>query len=120
MLRYKVEGFERLTLKEKTFIYYLQEAALEGRDILFDQNGRYNLRIRRMLEAVYTHYQGNRKSAFFQGLSTYLKRVWFSSGIHHHYGCEKFVPEFKADEFRAELKKVPNGQLPLTDGQTVD
>ena len=120
MLRYKVEGFERLTLKEKTFIYYLQEAALEGRDILFDQNGRYNLRIRRMLEAVYTHYQGNRKSAFFQGLSTYLKRVWFSSGIHHHYGCEKFIPEFQADEFRAELKKVPNGQLPLTDGQTVD
>ena len=120
MLRYKVEGFERLTLKEKTFIYYLQEAALEGRDILFDQNGRYNLRIRRMLEAVYTHYEGDRKSKFFQGLSTYLKRVWFSSGIHHHYGCEKFKPEFSADEFRAELQKVPRGQLPLTNGQTVD
>ena len=84
MLRYKVEGFDKLTLKQKTFVYYLQEAALEGRDILFDQNGRYNLRIRRMLEAVYTHYAGNKQGSFYKGLSTYLKRVWFSSGIHHH------------------------------------
>ncbi len=120
MLRYKVEGFEKLTLKEKTFIYYLQEAALEGRDILFDQNGRYNLRIRRMLEAVYTDWQGDRESAFFKGLSTYLKRVWFSSGIHHHYGSEKFQPEFSADELRAALKQVPAAKLPLSTGQTVD
>ena len=101
MLRYKVEGFEKLTLKEKTFIYYLQEAALQGRDILFDQNGRYNLRIRRMLEAVYTDWQGDRKGKFFTELTTYLKQVWFSSGIHHHYGCEKFTPGFTADELRA-------------------
>lgn len=120
MLRYKVEGFDKLTLKQKTFVYYLQEAALEGRDILFDQNGRYNLRIRRMLEAVYTHYTGNKKSNFYEGLSTYLKRVWFSSGIHHHYGCEKFQPTFSADEFRTALKAVPQSELPLAKGQSVD
>ena len=120
MLRYKVEGFDKLTLKEKTFIYYLQEAALQGRDILFDQNGRYNLRIRRMLEAVYTHYAGNKNDKFYKGLTTYLKRVWFSSGIHHHYGCEKFQPEFDAADFRAALKQVPVAELPLADGQTVD
>lgn len=120
MLRYKVEGFDKLTLKEKTFIYYLQEAALQGRDILFDQNGRYNLRIRRMLEAVYTHYAGNKNDKFYKGLTTYLKRVWFSSGIHHHYGCEKFQPEFGVADFRAALKQVPVAELPLADGQTVD
>lgn len=120
MLRYKVEGFDKLTLKEKTFIYYLQEAALQGRDILFDQNGRYNLRIRRMLEAVYTHYAGNKNDKFYKGLTTYLKRVWFSSGIHHHYGCEKFQPEFDAADFRAALKQVPVAELPLAEGQTVD
>ena len=106
MLRYKVEGFEQLTLKEKTFIYYLQEAALQGRDILFDQNGRYNLRIRRMLEKVYTDYQGDRESKDFQALVTYLKRVWFSSGIHHHYGCEKFQPEFSETWLRQTLKAL--------------
>lgn len=120
MLRYKVDGFENLTLKEKTFIYYLQEAALQGRDIVFDQNGRYNLRIRRMLEAVYTDFKGDRNGKFFKAMSTYLKRVWFSSGIHHHYGCEKFVPGFSADDFRAALKQVPASKLPLAEGQTVD
>lgn len=94
MLRYKVEGFENLTLKQKTFIYYLQESALYGRDILFDQNGKYNLRIRKMLEDVYVNYQGDRESKNFKALETYLKRMWFSNGIHHHYGSEKFVPEF--------------------------
>ena len=94
MLRYKVEGFEQLTLKQKTFIYYLQEAALWGRDILFDQNGKYNLRIRKMLEDAYVNYQGDRNSENFKALEVYLKRVWFSNGIHHHYGCEKFVPGF--------------------------
>ena len=94
MLRYKVEGFENLTLKQKTFIYYLQGAALYGRDILFDQNGKYNLRIRKMLEDVYVNYQGDRESKNFKALETYLKRMWFSNGIHHHYGSEKFVPEF--------------------------
>ncbi|MCI6105140.1 MAG: dipeptidyl peptidase 3, partial [Bacteroidales bacterium] len=119
MLRYRVDGFERLSLREKTFIYYLQEAALSGRDILFDQNGRYNLRIVRLLEAVYTHYRGDRRSAFFTALTTYLKRVWFSSGIHHHYGCEKFLPEFSADDLRAALATVPAEALPLEKGQTV-
>lgn len=120
MLRYKVEGFDNLTLKQKTFIYYLQEAALQGRDILFDQNGRYNLRIRRLLEAIYTDYKGDRNGKFYAGLSTYLKRVWFSSGIHHHYGCEKFVPPFTADEFRAAARQIAPEKLHLAAGQTVD
>ena len=120
MLRYKVEGFDNLTLKQKTFIYYLQEAALQGRDILFDQNGRYNLRIRRLLEAIYTDYKGDRNGKFYAGLSTYLKRVWFSSGIHHHYGCEKFVPPFTADELRAAARQIAPEKLQLAAGQTVD
>ena len=120
MLRYKVEGFDNLTLKQKTFIYYLQEAALQGRDILFDQNGRYNLRIRRLLEAIYTDYKGDRNGKFYAGLSTYLKRVWFSSGIHHHYGCEKFVPPFTADELRAAARQIAPEKLHLAAGQTVD
>lgn len=120
MLRYKVEGFDRLTLRQQTFIYYLQEAALQGRDILFDQNGRYNLRIRRMLEAVYTGYTGSKDDAFYQALTVYLKRVWFSSGIHHHYGCEKFRPGFKAEELRAALQTIPTEKLPLEEGQTLD
>lgn len=120
MLRYKVEGFDNLTLKQKTFIYYLQEAALQGRDILFDQNGRYNLRIRRLLEAIYTDYKGDRKGKFYTGLSTYLKRVWFSSGIHHHYGCEKFVPSFTADELRAAAHQIAREKLNLPAEQTVD
>ena len=94
MLRYKVEGFENLTLKQKTFIYYLQEAALYGRDILFDQNGKYNLRIRKMLEDLYVNYPGDKESKNFKAMEEYLKRVWFSNGIHHHYGSEKFVPGF--------------------------
>ena len=106
MLRYRVEGFEKLTLKEKTFIYYLQEAALQGRDILFDQNGRYNLRIRRMLEKVYTDYKGDRASADWQGFVTYLKRFWFSSGPHHHYGCEKFEPGFSEQWLRNALVDI--------------
>lgn len=120
MLRYKVEGFDNLTLKQKTFIYYLQEAALQGRDILFDQNGRYNLRIRRLLEVIYTDYKGDRNGKFYAGLSTYLKRVWFSSGIHHHYGCEKFVPPFTADELRAAARQIAPEKLHLAAGQTVD
>ena len=97
MLRYKVEGFEDLTLKQKTFIYYLQEAALYGRDILFDQNGKYNLRIRKMLEDVYVNYEGDREEENFKAMEVYLKRVWFSNGIHHHYGSEKFVPGFNKE-----------------------
>ena len=106
MLRYKVEGFEKLSLRQKTLIYHLSEAALAGRDILFDQNGRYNLRIRDLLETVYRDYKGDRKSKDFQGLTLYLKRVWFSAGIHHHYGNEKFVPEFSEKWLRTTLASL--------------
>lgn len=108
ILRYEVKDFESLTLPQKQLIYYLQEAALEGRDILFDQNGRYNLRIRQMLEAVYINYKGDRTSPDFLGLEVYLKRVWFASGIHHHYGCNKFVPEFSEKFLRSQLAELPD------------
>lgn len=120
MLRYKVDGFESLTLKQKTFIYYLTEAALHGRDILFDQNGKYNLRIRKMLEAVYTDFKGDRNSDEFKAFEVYLKRVWFSNGIHHHYGCEKFDPEFSESFFRKAVASVDKSLLPLAEGQTVE
>ena len=94
MLRFKVEGFDDLTLRQKTLVYYLSEAALQGRDILWDQNGRYNLRIRRMLETIYTDFKGDRTTADYKAFEVYLKRTWFSSGIHHHYGSEKFQPAF--------------------------
>ena len=106
MLRYKVEGFEQLTLKEKTFIYYLQEAALLGRDILFDQNGRYNLRLRHMFETIYTSDKVEKKGKEFEAFQTYLRRLWFSSGIHHHYGCEKFVPGFSEAWLRQQLALI--------------
>ncbi len=120
MLRYKVEGFEKLTLKQKKLIYYLQEAALYGRDIFFDQNGRYNLRIRKMLETVYTDWKGDRESKDFKAMAEYLKRVWFSNGIHHHYGSAKFNPEFSETFFREALHAVDAAKLPLQQGQTVD
>ena len=120
MLRYKVHGFEQLSLRDKQLVYYLSEASLCGRDILFDQNGAYNLRIRKMLETVYTDYQGNRQSDDFKAMEVYLKRVWFSNGIHHHYGCEKFVPGFSEAFFRNALKSVDAKKLPLAKGQTVD
>ncbi len=119
MLRYKVEGFDKLPLKQKTLIYYLSEAALCGRDILFDQNGAYNLRIRKMLETVYTDYRGNRNSRDFKALEVYLKQVWFSNGIHHHYGSHKLTPGFSADFFRKALAGVDAKKLPLQPGQTV-
>ena len=120
MLRYKVEGFDKLTLKQKKLIYYLQESALYGRDIYFDQNGRYNLRIRKMLETVYTDWKGDRESKDFKAMTEYLKRVWFSSGIHHHYGSAKFKPEFTETFFRDALRSVDASKLPLQQGQTVD
>lgn len=120
MLRYRVHGFEDLSLKQKELVYYLSEAALEGRDILFDQNGKYNLTIRKMLEIVYTDYQGDKTDSNFVNMVTYLKRVWFSNGIHHHYGCEKFVPGFTEEFFRSALHGVGVEKLPLADGQTVD
>lgn len=100
MLRYRLDGFEALTLRQKLYIYYLAKATLCGRDITTDQFGRYNLRIRNVLEAIYEHYEGDRTTAEYKALETYLKRVWFSNGIHHHYGCEKFVPAFTEEYFR--------------------
>lgn len=119
ILRYRVPGFEELSLKQKELVYYLTEAALQGRDILFDQNGKYNLRIRRMLEAVYTSYQGDKSTADYKAFETYLKRVWFSNGIHHHYGCEKFVPGFTPEFLKKAIEGVDAKQLPLAEGQTV-
>ena len=120
ILRYKVPGFEELTLKQKELIYYLTEAALEGRDILFDQNGKYNLRIRRMLEAVYTNYQGDKTTPDFKNMEVYLKRVWFSNGIHHHYGMEKFVPNFSQEFLKQAVLGLDAKLLPLEKGQTAD
>ena len=120
ILRYRVPGFETLSLDQKKLVYYLTEAALQGRDILFDQNGKYNLVIRKMLEAVYTGYKGDKTSADFKAMEVYLKRVWFSNGIHHHYGCEKFVPGFSPEFFKQALFSVEPSALPLADGQTVE
>lgn len=108
-----------MSLKQKELVYYLTQAALEGRDILFDQNGKYNLTIRRTLEALYTHYQGDRANPDFKNMETYLKRVWFSSGIHHHYGAEKFVPAFTQEFFRQAVNEVDSSLLPLAESQTV-
>ncbi len=120
ILRYQVHGFDDLTLNQKELVYYLSQAALQGRDILFDQNGRYNLVIRKMLEAVYLNYQGDRKDTNFIHMETYLKRVWFSNGIHHHYGCDKFTPGFTPEFLKAELLNVDTDKLPLEKGQTVE
>lgn len=120
LLRYKVHGFEDLTLKQKELVYYLSQAALEGRDILFDQNGKYNLIIRKMLETVYTDYQGDRKDTNFVNMETYLKRVWFSNGIHHHYASDKFVPGFTPEFLRNALENVNPSALPLGEGETVE
>lgn len=120
ILRYRVPGFEDLSLKQKEMVYYLTEAALQGRDILFDQNGKYNLTIRRMLEAVYTGYKGDKNTPDFKAMEVYLKRVWFSNGIHHHYGSEKFVPGFTPEFFRQAVQSVDAATLPLAEGQTVE
>lgn len=120
ILRYRVPGFEDLSLKQKELVYYLTEAALLGRDILFDQNGKYNLTIRRMLEAVYTGYKGDKNTPDFKAMEVYLKRVWFSNGIHHHYGSEKFVPGFTPEFFRQAVQSVDAATLPLAEGQTVE
>lgn len=120
ILRYRVPGFEDLSLKQKELVYYLTEAALQGRDILFDQNGKYNLTIRRMLEAVYTGYKGDKNTPDFKAMEVYLKRVWFSNGIHHHYGSEKFVPGFTPEFFRQAVQSVDAATLPLAEEQTVE
>ena len=120
ILRYRVPGFENLSLQQKELVYYLTEAALQGRDILFDQNGKYNLRIRRTLEAVYTGYKGDKNTPDFKAMEVYLKRVWFSNGIHHHYGSEKFVPGFAPEFFKEAVLSVDASTLPLAEGQTVE
>jgi dipeptidyl-peptidase-3 len=120
ILRYQVPGFESLSLNQKRLLYHLSEAALMGRDILFDQNNRYNLTIRRTLEAIYTDYTGDRNSDQFKALETYLKRVWFSNGIHHHYGEDKFIPGFTDAFFSECINKLDVSKLPLKQGQTVE
>ena len=120
VLRYKVPGFEDLSLNQKKLIYYLNEAALQGRDILFDQNGKYNLAIRQTLEAIYTNYTGDKESAEFKAFEKYLKQVWFGNGIHHHYSMDKFVPKFSQDFFTAQVKAVATDKLPLAEGQSVE
>lgn len=118
MLRYELKGFEKLSLTQKIYIYCLSKATLLGRDITFDQQGKYNLRIRKTLEAVYRHYEGNRESEDFKAFEVYLKRVWFASGIHHHYGCEKFVPGFSEESFYEMVGAVADEYLPLSKGQS--
>lgn len=118
MLRYELKGFENLSLTQKIYIYCLSKATLLGRDITFDQQGKYNLRIRKTLEAVYRHYDGNRESEDFKAFEVYLKRVWFASGIHHHYGCEKFVPGFSEESFYEMVEAVADEYLPLSKGQS--
>ncbi len=120
ILRYQVPGFEELSLNQKLYIYYLTEAAQEGRDILFDQNGKYNLAIRRTLEAVYNNYNGNKEDADYKEFVVYLKRVWFSNGIHHHYATDKFVPGFSQEFFKKQVKAVDPALLPIREGETVD
>lgn len=118
MLRYELKGFENLLLTQKIYIYCLSKATLLGRDITFDQQGKYNLRIRKTLEAVYRHYEGNRESEDFKAFEVYLKRVWFASGIHHHYGCEKFVPGFSEESFYEMVGAIADEYLPLSKGQS--
>ena len=118
MLRYELKGFENLSLTQKIYIYCLSKATLLGRDITFDQQDKYNLRIRKTLEAVYRHYEGNRESEDFKAFEVYLKRVWFASGIHHHYGCEKFVPGFSEESFYEMVGAVADEYLPLSKGQS--
>ena len=120
VLRYQVPGFDELSLNQKKLVYYLTEAAQQGRDILTDQNGKYNLQIRQLVEAVYTNFKGDRSSADFKGLELYLKQIWFGNGIHHHYSQDKFVPQFTQAFFDAQVKALPKDKLPLCKGQTLD
>lgn len=120
ILRYYVPGFKNLTLEQKELVYYLSMAALEGRDILYDQNNRYNLAIRRTLEAIYENYKGDKNTNDYKEFEVYLKRVWFSNGIHHHYGEEKFLPAFSKGFFAEQVKALPANLVPVKDGQSVE
>ena len=120
LLRYQLTGFENLTPKQKELVYYLSKATLYGRDITFDQFGKYNLRIRKMMEVVFTDRNVSHDTDEFRALEVYLKRIWFSNGIYHHYGSEKMVPDFSADYLRQQLQKVDACRLPLRPGETLD
>lgn len=120
MLRYRLNDFNSLTLQQKKLVYYLSQATLFGRDITFDQNGKYNLRIRRTLEAIYKNQLVPRNTDDFRAMMVYLKRLWFSNGIYHHYGCEKFEPGFSRDFFRKAISMTNARLLPLAEGQTIE
>ena len=120
VLRYQVPGFEKLSLRQKQLLYHLSEAALMGRDILYDQNCRYNLVIRRTLEAIYRNYSGDTSSDDYRAFEIYLKRVWFANGIHHHYAEDKFVPGFSEQFFEQEVRALPISNVPLQEGESID
>ena len=120
VLRYRVPGFEDLTLNQKQLLFHLSEAAIMGRDILFDQNNRYNLSIRRALEAIFLEYKGDRDNQQFKAIETYLKRVWFANGVHHHYSEDKFEPGFSKDFLAECIGKIDKSLLPLREGQSVE
>ena len=120
VLRYEVPEYDRLSLDQKKMLYYLSQAAQAGRDIIWDQNGQYNLQIRKLLENIYTNYNGDKNSADYKAFEKYLKQVWFGNGIHHHYSTDKFIPEFSKDFFLAQVNALPSDQLPLYKGQTRD
>ena len=118
VLRYEVPEFDRLSLQQKKMLYYLGQAAQMGRDIIWDQNGRYNLQIRQLLENIYSNYQGDRNSKDFKAFEQYLKQVWFGNGIYHHYSTDKFTPGFSEAFFTAQVNGLPAGKLPLETGET--
>lgn len=121
MLRYRLNGFEKLTSQQKKLVYYLSEATLCGRDIITDQFGKYNLKIRRLMELVYLHFKGSRQTDEYRSFEIYLKRIWFSNGIYHHYGCEKIIPSFSERFLRSAIADIPRDLLPIEhDGQNVE
>ena len=119
LLRYRLEGFEQLSLCQKQLVYYLSKATLYGRDITFDQFGKYNLRIRKMLEVVYTDTGIDHTSDDFKAMEIYLKRLWFSNGIYHHYGCDKFEPGFSQEWLRQVVSQIEVSKLPLKSAESV-
>lgn len=120
MLRYRLKGFDNLSTQQKIYIYYLAKATLAGRDIVTKQQCQHNIRIRKTLEAIYKCYQGSREDKEFLLMETYLKKVWFANGIHHHYSCEKFIPDFSVDFFKRAINEVPIENLPLTKDETLE
>lgn len=119
ILRYPVPGFDELSLQQKELVYYLSQAAIEGRDIIFDQNNKHNLAIRRTLEAIFENYKGDRSTDDFKAFEVYLKRIWFSNGIHHHYSTDKFMPDFTLDYFTDLLNTVDEAKLPISKNEVI-